>query len=51
MQFMYTVGAMEAYINTNKAEAWRKHVKKFFENCSDDFKIINPTDFYTYSEE
>lgn len=50
MQYIYTAGAMEAYANTNKAEKWRDDVKKFFDKYTDNFKIINPTDYYTYGK-
>ena len=46
MQYIYTAGAMEIYANTNKAEEWRDDVKEFFEKYSDNFKVINPTDYY-----
>ncbi len=48
MQYIYTAGAMEAYANTDKAEKWRNGVKEFFNKYSDNFKIINPTDYYSY---
>lgn len=41
---------MEAYANTNKAEKWRDDVKEFFDKYSDNFKIINPTDYYSYGK-
>lgn len=41
---------METYAGTNKAEEWRKHVTKFFEKWSGDFKIINPTHYYQYGK-
>lgn len=41
---------MEAYANTDKAEKWRKEVKHFFDEYSDNFKIINPTDYYAYGK-
>ena len=50
MQYIYTAGAMEAYANTNKAEEWRDDVKDFFSKYSDNFKVINPTDFYKYGQ-
>lgn len=50
MQYIYTAGAVEAYANTNKAEKWRDDVKEFFEKHSDNFKVINPTDYYTYGK-
>ena len=39
---------METYAGTNKAEEWRIHVKDFFEKNNDDYKVINPTDYYQY---
>ena len=50
MQYIYTAGAMEAYANTNKAEKWRNDVKDFFDKYSENFKVINPTDYYTYGK-
>lgn len=41
---------MEAYAGTNKAEEWRIHVKDFFEKNSDDYRVINPTDYYQYGK-
>lgn len=41
---------METYTGTNKAEEWRIHVKDFFEKNTDDYKVINPTDYYQYDE-
>lgn len=41
---------MEAYYGTNKAEKWRKEASEYFEKYTDDFKTINPTDFYQYGE-
>ena len=41
---------METYAGTNKAEEWRRYVTDFFETYSDDYKIINPTDFYKYGK-
>ena len=39
---------METYYGTNKAEEWRKYVKEVFDRYSDNYKIINPTDYYQY---
>lgn len=50
MQYIYTAGAVEAYTNTDKAEKWRNDVKEYFEKYSNNFKIINPTDYYTYGK-
>lgn len=50
MQNIYTAGAMEAYANADKAEKWRDEVKKIFSKYSDNFKVINPTDYYTYGK-
>jgi nucleoside 2-deoxyribosyltransferase len=41
---------METYAGTNKAEEWRIHVKDFFEKNNDDYKVINPTDYYQYGK-
>jgi nucleoside 2-deoxyribosyltransferase len=41
---------METYAGTNKAEEWRIHVKDFFEKNTDDYKVINPTDYYQYGK-
>lgn len=41
---------MEAYAGTNKAEEWRKYVKEAFDRYSDNYKIINPTDYYQYGK-
>lgn len=41
---------MEAYVGTNKAEEWREYVKEFFEKYTDNFKVINPTDYYKYDK-
>jgi len=41
---------METYAGTNKAEEWRKYVRNFFETYSDDYEIINPTDYYQYGK-
>lgn len=41
---------METYAGTNKAEEWRIHVKDFFEKNTNDYKVINPTDYYQYGK-
>lgn len=50
MKYIYTAGAIETYVGTNKAEKWRKYVKEFFSKYFDDYKIINPTDYYQYDK-
>ena len=50
MQNIYTAGAMETYADTNKAEKWRNDVREFFDKYSNDFKVINPTDYYMYGK-
>lgn len=50
MKQIYTSGAMEAYANTDKAEKWRGEVKYFFDNYCENFKIVNPTDYYAYGK-
>ena len=41
---------MEVYAGTNKAEEWRGYVKDFFETNMDDYKVVNPTDYYQYGK-
>ncbi len=41
---------METYASTNKAEEWRRYVKDFFEKNTDDYRVINPTDYYQYGK-
>lgn len=41
---------MEIYKNTNKAEKWRNDVKDFFGKYSNNFRIINPVDYYAYDQ-
>lgn len=50
MQYIYTAGAMEAYANTNKAKKWRDEAKDFFEKYTDNFIVINPTEYYSYGK-
>lgn len=47
---IYLAGAMEAYHGTDKAEKWRKYIKEYFKDYSDNFKVISPTDYYLYGE-
>lgn len=42
---------MEAYANSNKAEKWRNDVKEYFDKHIDSFKVINPTEYYTYGKD
>ena len=41
---------METYASTNKAEEWRRYVKDFFEKYTDNYRVINPTDYYQYGK-
>lgn len=41
---------METYASTNKAEEWRRYVKEFFEKYTDNYRVINPTDYYQYGK-
>lgn len=41
---------METYASTNKAEEWRRYVKDFFEKNTDNYRVINPTDYYQYGK-
>lgn len=41
---------MEFYYGTNKAKKWRNDVKEFFEKYTDNFTVINPTDYYPYGK-
>ena len=47
---IYLAGAMEAYYGTDKAEKWRKYIKQYFKDYSDNFKVISPTDYYLYGK-
>lgn len=41
---------MELYAGTSQAKKWREEVKEFFEKYTDDFVVVNPTDYYSYGK-